>query len=107
MTYIEGALQEAEAQFVTLFLLVPPRCPNAKWRISTIVSSFIILLSFGPHSAAADVGAYTYGLGHPMKPHRMRVTHELVTAYGMLDKMHILVCSVLLTRKAQRLLNSI
>ncbi|KAL1746253.1 hypothetical protein HDZ31DRAFT_34574 [Schizophyllum fasciatum] len=37
-----------------------------------------------------DVGAYTYGLGHPMKPHRMRVTHELVSAYGMLDKMHIL-----------------
>ena len=39
----------------------------------------------------ADVGAYTYGLGHPMKPHRIRVTHDLVTAYGMLDKMHILV----------------
>ncbi|KAL1674503.1 hypothetical protein EV122DRAFT_269387 [Schizophyllum commune] len=37
-----------------------------------------------------DVGSYTYGLGHPMKPHRMRVTHELVSAYGMLDKMHIL-----------------
>jgi len=26
-----------------------------------------------------------------MKPHRIRVTHDLVTAYGMLDKMHILV----------------
>ena len=38
-----------------------------------------------------DVGAYTYGLGHPMKPHRIRVTHDLVTAYGMLDKIHILV----------------
>ncbi|KAF8871390.1 hypothetical protein CPB84DRAFT_1800914 [Gymnopilus junonius] len=38
----------------------------------------------------SDVGAYTYGLGHPMKPHRIRVTHDLVTAYGMLDKMHIL-----------------
>ncbi|KAF8179244.1 histone deacetylase RPD3 [Pholiota molesta] len=37
-----------------------------------------------------DVGAYTYGLGHPMKPHRIRVTHDLVTAYGMLDKMHVL-----------------
>jgi len=103
MTYIEGALREA--RFVTPFL--PPRCPNAKWRISTIVSSLIILHSFGPHSAAADVGAYTYGLGHPMKPHRMRVTHELVTAYGMLDKMHILVCSILLNGKAQRFLISI
>jgi len=38
-----------------------------------------------------DVGSYTYGLGHPMKPHRMRVTHDLVSAYGMLDKMHVLV----------------
>ncbi|KAF8180206.1 histone deacetylase RPD3 [Pholiota molesta] len=37
-----------------------------------------------------DVGAYTYGLGHLMKPHRMRMTHELATAYGMLDKMHVL-----------------
>lgn len=26
-----------------------------------------------------------------MKPHRMRITHELVTAYGMLPKMNILV----------------
>ena len=39
----------------------------------------------------ADVGAYTYGLGHPMKPQRMRMTHELVSVYGMLDKMDILV----------------
>ncbi|OBZ79650.1 Histone deacetylase RPD3 [Grifola frondosa] len=37
-----------------------------------------------------DVGSFTYGLGHPMKPQRMRLTHELVSAYGMLDKMHIL-----------------
>ncbi|KAJ7631505.1 histone deacetylase complex, catalytic component RPD3 [Mycena rosella] len=39
---------------------------------------------------AADVGGYTYGLGHPMKPHRVRVTHDLVSAYGMLNKMHVL-----------------
>ncbi|KAG6917573.1 hypothetical protein DXG01_002042 [Tephrocybe rancida] len=38
----------------------------------------------------ADAGAYTYGLGHPMKPHRIRVTHDLVTAYDMLPKMHVL-----------------
>ena len=30
-----------------------------------------------------------------MKPHRIRVTHDLVTAYGMLDKMHVLVSPVL------------
>ena len=46
------------------------------------------------HQPIADVGAYTYGLGHPMKPHRIRVTHDLVTAYGMLDKMHILVRNI-------------
>ncbi|TCD60061.1 hypothetical protein EIP91_010795 [Steccherinum ochraceum] len=37
-----------------------------------------------------DVGAFTYGLGHPMKPQRMRITHELVSAYGMLDHMQVL-----------------
>ncbi|KAF7325497.1 Histone deacetylase RPD3 [Mycena kentingensis (nom. inval.)] len=37
-----------------------------------------------------DVGGYTYGSGHPMKPHRVRITHDLVSAYGMLDKMHVL-----------------
>ncbi|KLO05914.1 hypothetical protein SCHPADRAFT_1002635 [Schizopora paradoxa] len=36
-----------------------------------------------------DVGLYSYGLGHPMKPHRMRMTHDLVAAYGMLPKMQI------------------
>ncbi|KAJ7649065.1 histone deacetylase RPD3 [Mycena polygramma] len=37
-----------------------------------------------------DVGGYTYGLGHPMKPHRVRITHDLVSAYGMLPHMHCL-----------------
>ena len=37
-----------------------------------------------------DVGLFSYGLGHPMKPHRMRMTHDLVSAYGMLDKMQVL-----------------
>jgi hypothetical protein len=43
-----------------------------------------------------DVGLYTYSTGHPMKPHRMRITHDLISAYGMLDKMHVLVlfCSL-------------
>lgn len=39
----------------------------------------------------ADVGSYTYGLTHAMKPQRMRITHELVSAYDMLPKMHVLV----------------
>jgi hypothetical protein len=43
----------------------------------------------------ADVGSYSYGLGHPMKPLRMRITHELLTAYDMLGKMDVLVCPFL------------
>ncbi|KAI0315160.1 histone deacetylase complex, catalytic component RPD3, partial [Amylostereum chailletii] len=38
----------------------------------------------------ADVGAYSYGSGHPMKPLRMRITHELLTAYDMLGKMEVM-----------------
>ncbi|KAF8589634.1 histone deacetylase [Ramaria rubella] len=38
----------------------------------------------------SDVGSFSYGLGHPMKPHRIRMTHNLVSAYGMLDKMKVL-----------------
>ncbi|KIK54758.1 hypothetical protein GYMLUDRAFT_76904 [Collybiopsis luxurians FD-317 M1] len=37
----------------------------------------------------ADVGSYTYGLGHPMKPHRIRMTHELISAYSMLSHPHL------------------
>ncbi|RPD67555.1 histone deacetylase [Lentinus tigrinus ALCF2SS1-7] len=37
-----------------------------------------------------DVGAYSYGVTHAMKPQRMRITHELVSAYDMLPKMHVL-----------------
>ncbi|KAJ7465907.1 histone deacetylase 2, partial [Mycena latifolia] len=31
-----------------------------------------------------------YGHGRPMEPHRIRVTHDLVSAYGMLPKIHVL-----------------
>ena len=31
-----------------------------------------------------------------MKPLRMRITHELLTAYNMLDKMDVLVCGIFL-----------
>lgn len=38
-----------------------------------------------------DVGNFYYAQGHPMKPHRMRMTHNLLLAYNMFDKMDILV----------------
>jgi hypothetical protein len=39
----------------------------------------------------SDVGAYTYGPHHYMKPHRIRMAHHLVAAYGMLPKMQVIV----------------
>ncbi|KAK8844563.1 hypothetical protein IAR55_006410 [Kwoniella newhampshirensis] len=33
-----------------------------------------------------DVGNYTYYLGHPMKPHRIRMAHNLIVNYGMCDE---------------------
>ena len=50
-----------------------------------------LLLSLSSPVSPADVGSYTYGVTHAMKPQRMRITHELVSAYDMLPKMHVLV----------------
>lgn len=37
-----------------------------------------------------DVGNFYYAQGHPMKPYRVRMTHNLLLSYGMLDRMDIL-----------------
>lgn len=37
----------------------------------------------------ADIGNYYYGQGHPMKPHRIRMTHNLILNYGLYRKMEI------------------
>ncbi|XP_002983212.2 histone deacetylase 19 [Selaginella moellendorffii] len=36
-----------------------------------------------------EVGNYYYGQGHPMKPHRMRMTHSLLVHYGLHLKMEV------------------
>ena len=36
-----------------------------------------------------DIGNFYYGAGHPMKPHRIRMTHNLVVNYGLYKKMEI------------------
>ncbi|XP_012533151.2 histone deacetylase HDAC1 isoform X2 [Monomorium pharaonis] len=36
-----------------------------------------------------DIGNYYYGKGHPMKPHRIRMTHNLLLNYGIYKKMEI------------------
>lgn len=38
-----------------------------------------------------DVGNFYYAQGHPMKPHRMRMTHNLLLGYNLFEKMDILV----------------
>lgn len=43
-----------------------------------------------------DVGNFHYGAGHPMKPHRLALTHELVVGYGLDREMDLYrphVCS--------------
>lgn len=44
-----------------------------------------------------DVGNYYYGQGHPMKPHRIRMTHNLLLNYGLYRKMEIYVRVMCLT----------
>ncbi|XP_037793240.1 histone deacetylase 3-like [Penaeus monodon] len=36
-----------------------------------------------------DVGNFHYGPGHPMKPHRLSITHSLVLHYGLYKKLQI------------------
>jgi histone deacetylase 1/2 len=40
-----------------------------------------------------DIGNYYYGQGHPMKPHRIRMAHNLLLNYGLYKKMEIYVRS--------------
>ncbi|KAI9654557.1 MAG: histone deacetylase [Trizodia sp. TS-e1964] len=37
----------------------------------------------------SDVGNYAYVSGHPMKPHRIRLTHSLIMNYSLYKKMEI------------------
>jgi len=37
----------------------------------------------------AEVGNYYYGMGHPMKPHRIRMTHDLIVAFELYKKMEV------------------
>lgn len=36
-----------------------------------------------------DMGHYYYGPGHPMKPHRLKLTHHLILSYGLYRKMDV------------------
>ena len=36
-----------------------------------------------------NIGEHYYGPGHPMKPHRLQMTHNLVLAYNLYKKMDV------------------
>ncbi|KAG5181417.1 hypothetical protein JKP88DRAFT_346740 [Tribonema minus] len=36
-----------------------------------------------------EIGNYHYGQGHPMKPHRVRMTHNLIVNYGLYKMMEV------------------
>lgn len=38
---------------------------------------------------SGEAGGFHYGAGHPMKPHRIAVTHSLVFAYGLFKHMDV------------------
>ena len=40
---------------------------------------------------AGEVGGAYYGVKHPMKPHRMRMTNELIVQYGLADHLDVFV----------------
>ena len=38
---------------------------------------------------ADTMGSYYYGPGHPMKPHRLQMTHNLMLAYQLYKKLEV------------------
>lgn len=45
---------------------------------------------------SGDVGSVYFGPNHPMKPHRLCMTHHLILAYGLHSKMEVYVSVFLL-----------
>lgn len=51
----------------------------------------VMYLTVHSYVFSGDIGNYYYGQGHPMKPHRIRMTHNLLLNYGLYRKMEIYV----------------
>ncbi len=45
----------------------------------------------GAHAHAGEFGENYYGANHPMKPHRLCMTHHLVLGYGLHKHMEVYV----------------
>lgn len=52
----------------------------------TLHRDLLLLIPF-----TEDVGNYHYGQGHPMKPHRIRMAHNLILNYGLYKRMDVYV----------------
>ena len=52
---------------------------------------------------AGEVGGAYYGIKHPMKPHRMRMTNELIIEYGLVDHLDVYVSCQLQLKLASSL----
>lgn len=62
----------------------------------TVNIAYTCTLSFlFANAPLGDVGNYYYGQGHPMKPHRIRMTHNLLLNYGLYKKMQVFVSYIL------------
>ncbi len=55
--------------------------PGLQHRLSSIVACVFPI--------PAEVGSFYYGSGHPMKPQRLRMTHNLILNYGLYKKMEV------------------
>lgn len=55
--------------------------------------SGFVLLIFDQIISLEDVGSFVYGEGHPMRPFRINMTHQLILAYGLYRKMNVYVSS--------------
>jgi uncharacterized alpha-E superfamily protein len=63
---------------VSDFLILRPKEP-----IGNRFQSHVAESDGGVTGLRSDVGNYAYVSGHPMKPHRIRMTHSLVMNYGL------------------------
>jgi len=65
------------------------------------LEAFIVFLAITKQFLLlGDVGNYYYGQGHPMKPHRIRMTHNLLLNYGLYRKMEIYVSVGLVVKRS-------
>ena len=61
---------------------------SAKSRVAYFYHRMVLILL---RSNVAETGSYYYGPGHPMKPQRIKMTHNLILNYGLYKKMEVFV----------------